>query len=227
MNAPRGIRNHNPGNIRHGAKWQGLASSQTDSEFCQFASPQWGIRALARTLITYQDTHGLRSVAEIISRWAPPVGDRNGAAPGGQYTQRTDRYIVFVANRLGVDAGAPVDVHSYAVARPLVEAIIRHECSRGPLDNPNSWYAAGVIDAGLRLAGIVAPPKPLAASRTMQGAALAGLGTFGEVASDTAQQLGAVSHVSPMLQTICNVLLVAGVLLAIYGRLQVRQRSGE
>lgn len=29
----RGERNNNPGNIRHGAKWQGLASTQTDKDF--------------------------------------------------------------------------------------------------------------------------------------------------------------------------------------------------
>ena len=42
----RGERNNNPGNIRHGAKWQGLASTQTDKDFCQFISPEYGIRAI-------------------------------------------------------------------------------------------------------------------------------------------------------------------------------------
>jgi hypothetical protein len=44
---PRGIRNFNPGNIRHaqGVRWQGQADAQTDSEFVQFNGPRWGIRA--------------------------------------------------------------------------------------------------------------------------------------------------------------------------------------
>ncbi len=52
-----------------------------------------------------------------------------------------------------------VDVHTYAVARPLVESIIRHENGRQP-------YPDAVIDKGLALAGIeppvltVAPPMP-------------------------------------------------------------------
>ncbi|MFI3272941.1 MAG: structural protein, partial [Pseudomonadota bacterium] len=56
---PRGIRNHNPGNIRHGDDWQGLRDTQTDKNFCQFVSPEFGIRALARVLMNYEKKHGL------------------------------------------------------------------------------------------------------------------------------------------------------------------------
>ena len=38
----RGIRNHNPGNIRHGEQWQGLAKEQTDPSFCVFISNEYG-----------------------------------------------------------------------------------------------------------------------------------------------------------------------------------------
>jgi seryl-tRNA synthetase len=57
---PRGIRNNNPGNIRrNGDPWQGLAERQGDVEFFTFKTiPIYGIRALARTLIAYQDKHG-------------------------------------------------------------------------------------------------------------------------------------------------------------------------
>jgi hypothetical protein len=70
----RGIRNNNPGNIRYtGTPWQGLDEPKSDGQFCRFANPCWGIRAIARTLITYQDKHGLNSVYQMIARWAPPV----------------------------------------------------------------------------------------------------------------------------------------------------------
>ena len=47
---PRGIRNNNPGNIRHGANWQGLnpKGRDIDSAFCVFTAPIYGIRALAK-----------------------------------------------------------------------------------------------------------------------------------------------------------------------------------
>ena len=66
----RGERNNNPGNIRHGAKWQGLASTQTDKDFCQFISPEYGIRAIYKLIQTYQKKYGLNTIKTIIYRYA-------------------------------------------------------------------------------------------------------------------------------------------------------------
>lgn len=67
----RGLRNNNPGNIRHGDKWQGLAEEQTDKSFCQFTSMEYGIRALLKTLQTYHKKYNIDSIEHIVSRWAP------------------------------------------------------------------------------------------------------------------------------------------------------------
>ena len=71
---PRGIRNNNPGNIRHGANWQGLNPNGRiiDPAFCVFTAPIYGIRALAKVLINYKKIHGLNTVRQIVSRYAPP-----------------------------------------------------------------------------------------------------------------------------------------------------------
>lgn len=71
---PRGIRNNNPGNIRHGANWLGLNTNgqDIDSSFCVFTAPVYGIRALAKVLINYKRIHGLNTVRQIVSRYAPP-----------------------------------------------------------------------------------------------------------------------------------------------------------
>ncbi|NYT80896.1 structural protein [Alcaligenaceae bacterium] len=147
---PRGIRNHNPGNIeRTGTRWQGMALQQTDSRFIVFKSPEWGIRAIARTLITYQDKRRARdgsridSVLEIIERWAPP------------HENNTKAYARAVASALGIGPDdETVDVYRYATMATLTQAIIRHENGPGPLGG-GGWYAPAVIAAGLRLAGIV------------------------------------------------------------------------
>lgn len=69
---PRGIRNNNPGNIRRSQTlWQGEAAVQTDPDFIVFQGPEWGLRAIAKILLTYQ-SHGLKSIQDMISRWAPP-----------------------------------------------------------------------------------------------------------------------------------------------------------
>jgi hypothetical protein len=72
MDMPRGLRINNPGNIRHGDKWEGLAEEQPDSAFCAFTTPSAGIRAIARILRSYE-RRGITSVRDVIRTWAPPV----------------------------------------------------------------------------------------------------------------------------------------------------------
>jgi hypothetical protein len=117
----RGVRNNNPGNLeKNGTKWRGLALEQKDSRFYQFVSPEYGIRALARTLITYYDKHGLATVRDIVERWAPP------------HENDTSAYVKHVARVAGVGSDQPINVRNYLV--PLTEAIIIHENGSNPYD---------------------------------------------------------------------------------------------
>ena len=89
--ATRGYRNRNPGNIEHvpANKWQGLAEPPSDGRFCRFTSHEFGIRALAALLVTYQDRHKLRTPRAIIERWAPQGGERHrGLYRGGGAADR-------------------------------------------------------------------------------------------------------------------------------------------
>lgn len=126
----RGIRNNNPGNIRHGAQWQGMAPEQTDASFVQFTDAKYGIRAIARILLSYE-RQGLNTVRGIINRWAPPVENN------------TDAYVAAVAHdcHLGIDE--PMDVQ--ALLGPLVAAIIQHE-------NGSQPYSLETIAQGVALA---------------------------------------------------------------------------
>lgn len=181
---PRGVRNNNPGNLRWGDPWQGLvpAAQRTDKDFCQFVAPAWGIRAIAVTLITYQDKHGLNTVAGIIARWAPDNENDTAA------------YVQSVVHALGVAPGTALDVHDYAVMAPLVRAIIRHENGRARIGDGN-WYDAVTLDEGLRLAGIVRP-APRAVPTPVGIAALAG---------GTAAAVEAMNQVQPVLAATAQV----------------------
>lgn len=165
---PRGIRNHNPGNIRHtrpATPWQGIAADQLDGAFVSFAAPAWGIRALARTLITYQDKHGLRTVRDLIYRWAPPVEND------------TESYVAAVSAALGVYPEAEIDVTQHAVMLPLCQAIALHENGSGKAyGRPVYWYDADTWDEGLRRAGVVRKPKAALADPDVHAAGAAGLG---------------------------------------------------
>lgn len=116
----RGIRNNNPGNIRKGEKWQGLAENQTDSSFLIFKSPEWGIRALCRILRNYQKKYGLRDIRSIINRYAPPAEND------------TNSYIYSVCLALGIKDYTPVNLSDHNVMLKLLKAIIRHENGEQP-----------------------------------------------------------------------------------------------
>lgn len=150
-NPPRGIRNHNPGNIeRSRTRWQGMSPDQSgDPRFIVFSHPVWGVRAIARTLITYQDARRAKdgsridSVRELIERWAPAHENDTGS-----YAKR-------VAKALGIGPDQEsVDVYDYATMRALVMAIIGHENGAGPLPD-GAWYDEKLIADGLALAGIL------------------------------------------------------------------------
>ncbi|WP_426271584.1 structural protein P5 [Dyella kyungheensis] len=131
----RGERNNNPGNIRLGSNWQGLAAKQTDPDFCVFVDVKFGFRALAKVLTIYQQK-GFDTVRSIIERWAP------------ENENNTSAYISAVAATMKVDPNTHLDVQQYDQMFPLVDAITRHE-------NGRNIYLRTVIDAGLALAGIV------------------------------------------------------------------------
>lgn len=116
----RGERNNNPGNIRHGSKWQGLSIEQTDKDFCQFISPEYGIRAIYKILQTYQKKYGLNTIKKIINRYAPP-NENN-----------TDSYIRLASKKIGIEADNSINTHLKSVTIPLTIAIVNIELGYQP-----------------------------------------------------------------------------------------------
>ncbi|CAB4136956.1 virion protein [uncultured Caudovirales phage] len=160
LRQPRGIRNHNPGNLRRSNdRWRGLAEKQTDAEFFQFVDPVFGIRAMAIVLMKYQRTHGLRTVTSIINRWAPARGDRNGEAPGGEYQQNTNAYAQHVARYMGISHNHEINLAKQAsLFYLMLAAMIRHENGVQP-------YPRATIFKALELANV-----PVASLTTTHGA---------------------------------------------------------
>jgi hypothetical protein len=126
----RGLVNNNPGNIRkNGTAWRG-AIAGSDPAFVTFDTPQDGIRAMAKVLLTYQRQHGLDTIAELLERWAPAVENDSFA------------YIDDVATRLGIDPDERIDLDDPMKLAALCGAIIRHENGVQP-------YADAVLAAGV------------------------------------------------------------------------------
>lgn len=134
---PRGIRNNNPGNIRWGENWKGLApdGKSKDKSFCVFEEPKWGIRALCKVLITYNRRYGLDTVQEIICRFAP------------ENENDTKAYMNHVAKLLGVRPDEQIKVCNERVMFTLITSIIQHENGVQP-------YSEEVIKGAMLMAGI-------------------------------------------------------------------------
>lgn len=117
LRPPRGIRNNNPGNIRHGANWHGLNPDgrKIDPAFCVFTDSIYGIRALAKVLVNYKKIHGLNTVRQIISRYAPPNENQ------------TTAYIQSVVKQLGVYPDTVIDIEERGVLTVFIKAVIRME----------------------------------------------------------------------------------------------------
>lgn len=129
----RGIRNNNPGNIeRTGETWQGMAPDQPDPRFIKFSEMRWGVRAAAKLFRNYQTRYNLRSVAQLINRWAPPVENDTGS------------YVNAVAARVGVDPYAPIDLTNRELAYKFLRAVFRHECGIAAEAIPESTIREGI-----------------------------------------------------------------------------------
>ena len=116
---PRGIRNNNPLNIRKGNDWQGERTPQTDKSFEEFTSMEMGLRAGFIILRNYMTKRPpLRTIAQIISRWAP-TNENN-----------TTAYIKEVSRRSLIDADAVVKFSEKNKMCRIVQAMCWVECGQ-------------------------------------------------------------------------------------------------
>lgn len=142
--ATRGIRNNNPGNIRVSKdQWEGMTGD--DGAFVTFDSPESGVRALGKNLLSY-GRQGYDSIEKIINRWAPP--NEND----------TKAYIDSVVAATGIPATQSLDLSDPDTLSSLAQAISFHET--GSRYDPEV-YQKGVARA---LNGISPKTPPVSAN---------------------------------------------------------------
>ena len=113
----------------------GLSSVQTDPSFYQFDSPTYGIRAIAIVLSNYEKFYNLRTVEEIIGRWAPA------------HENPTETYVNFVSREIGHKPNTILDLQDPLTVQDLCKAIIKFENGEQP-------YSDLVVAKAVRAAGI-------------------------------------------------------------------------
>jgi len=137
-NAPRGIRNNNPLNIRDNAanNWQGKTGVD-DLDFVVFDDPINGIRAAGKILISYR-RRGNYTIENIINTWSPIVGKD---ANGNEYKNNTQNYVDFVERETGINKNQPLQIEDYYLILP---SMIKFENGEQP-------YSIRTISDGLKL----------------------------------------------------------------------------
>lgn len=104
---------------------------QDDGEFIVFTDPKWGIRAIARTLKTYQ-REGIATLDEAIRKWS-----------------QTDQ-AAYVANVCAACQVKPDQVTDFnAIMLPMIRAIIQQE---NGLNNGQPWYPDSLISYAIGMA---------------------------------------------------------------------------
>lgn len=116
---PRGIRNNNPLNIRIGNAWVGEVVNPTDTEFEQFTNLYYGLRAGFVLIRRYMERYHLRTIRDILSRWAPASENNTG------------KYIEQVCYLTGLQADTLLSFGDKSTMCRLVNAMVHVECGEG------------------------------------------------------------------------------------------------
>lgn len=120
---------NNPGNIRAGGGvFQGETTAPGDA-WKSFSTPAHGYRAIFVLLRTYYNTHGKKTLREMIYRYAPPSENAS------------ENYVKFVADKSGVDP--TVDASTW-MQTPKAEAVVKAitQFEQGPQFAVNSAQVA-------------------------------------------------------------------------------------
>ncbi|GIW56416.1 MAG: hypothetical protein KatS3mg082_2820 [Nitrospiraceae bacterium] len=214
----RGIRNHNPLNIRLNPanRWQGRVPPErnTDGAFEQFEDPVWGLRAGAVLIIAHYDRRGADTIRKLVRIWAP------------ENENDTEAYADFVARETRFSADQRLDFHRAGHLRRVLVAMIRMENGQQP-------YTDAQIDAALVRAGVLPAERPLGQTRTVRGGRAATAGTLGAAAIEAVQEtLGpaqdALVGIAPYLDAAKWALLLAtliGIGVMLWARIDDRRKG--
>jgi preprotein translocase subunit SecE len=147
-NAPRGIRNNNPGNLNFAGQAGAEKEGGENGRFAVFGSMQEGIAALYRQLQLYFK-RGVNTLSDIVNKYAP-AGDNNNVGA----------YISALSAATGKGANEALDPNDTGTISRLMKGIVDHENGRG-------YISSSDIMGGIRLgAGVTAmngSPSPTGA----------------------------------------------------------------
>jgi hypothetical protein len=141
---PVPIRLNNPGKLTRGVRrFHGALNKRVDEDgLIGFTAPEWGIHALAQTLLTLQRGEGVARLDHLLRLLRPDE----------------PRMPNMVARALACRPDARVALQDPAALLLLVQAIIRFE-NGPPPGETRRWYPVATVARGIGMAlGTVSPP---------------------------------------------------------------------
>lgn len=113
---------NNPGNIRPGAKlWEGEVRpsyhTEGNGDFAVFKTMDYGVRAQAKILLTYQNKYGLNTIRKIINRYAPSSENDTSA------------YVLSVSKQTGIAPDTIIDLNNAKTLAAILKA--QHKVEHG------------------------------------------------------------------------------------------------
>lgn len=126
---PRGIRNNNPLNIRRSTDVFIGEKKSDDPAFKQFTSMAYGYRAGLKILTNYYKIYSLRTIRQILGRFAP------------EQENNTSAYVRLVSVYTGIDPDTVLDYRDKDQMCAIVAAMSRVEngIEADPLQVKAGW----------------------------------------------------------------------------------------
>ena len=112
---PRGLRNHNPLNIKIGNDWKGEVDNNTDGVFEQFTEDKFGYRAAFIILRKYIKKYGRNTIRKIVDSWSPD----------GRLLQ--DAYMKAVSQYAGISVDTPISFEDKTIMVAIVRGMAKVE----------------------------------------------------------------------------------------------------
>lgn len=161
---PLSVRNNNPGNLRWDGKsqWQGMKGVDPKG-FVQFLTPEAGTRAAGINLGNQQKLHGLNTLADVITKYAPQSDNNDTAA-----------YIQTVAQKTGFAPNQPLNLQDPAVQAKILPVMFGVESGGTPAKFPPQPQQAMAQPMPAQPAGNPSPVSPPAGPTALQAAPAGG-----------------------------------------------------
>lgn len=131
---PRGVKIHNPGNIKFNPKntWEGQVGIEKHAlpTFVEFDAPESGIRAMHKLLRTYSKRG--QNIFDTIFRGIKQADGSRVLGYTPETENDTNAYIKDIVKRSGISEGTEIDPENFEQMMALLPAIVQNEQGYSP-----------------------------------------------------------------------------------------------